>query len=211
MKLGEKIKAARKAKGWSQATLGEKVNISQVAIKKIESNDTKDSRHLVKIYRVLDLPMTDLHYGIVDSTDKTSTKPVKDLVGDRNLPVYASVEGGGGAIILSTDPVDYVRRPAPLAEVKDGYGLIISLDSMIPEFKPGDTALVHPHLPPIRGEACVFYADDGKGTVRATIKSFVSKTATQWHVEQWNPPKKFTLSRAEWQQCHRVVGKYGRR
>src|SRR4029450_11807661 len=30
------------------------------------------------------------------------------------LPVYASAEGGGGALIITNEPIDYVRRPEPL-------------------------------------------------------------------------------------------------
>ena len=36
-----------------------------------------------------------------------------------DLPVYASAEGGGGAIIITSEPIDFVRRPEPLLSVRD--------------------------------------------------------------------------------------------
>ena len=210
MNIGAKIKELRNKQGWSQERLAAKAGVSQVAIRKIEAGITKKSRYINEIAQALGKTAADLD-PTLSGTNGTILTKTDALSRERNLPVYGSAEGGAGAIIVSTDPVDYVRRPAPLAEVKDGYGIIVLLDSMAPEFKPGDIVLVHPHLPPIGGESCVFYADDGNGLVRASIKSFVRASHGHWHVEQWNPPKKFTLSRAEWQKCHRVVGKYSRR
>jgi len=46
MSLGEKIRRAREAKGWSQAELAKRVGISQPAIKKIEAGQTLKSRFL---------------------------------------------------------------------------------------------------------------------------------------------------------------------
>lgn len=209
MNIGAKIKVLRKERHLSQAALAERSGVSQPAIKKIEAGDTKKSRFLPDIARALGVTVTDLEDNSKDPHNKPITA-AQPITGERDLPVYGATEGGDGSVILSVDAVDYVRRPAPLANVRDGYGIIVTGDSMRPEFRPGDIALVHPHLPPVSGEACVFYADD-HGTVRATIKVFVRATETAWHVEQWNPPKKLTLPRREWQKCHRVVGKYSSR
>lgn len=211
MTLGKTIRDRRKARGWSQADLAKAVGISQPAVKKIEDGTTKDPRKLLDIARVLQIPIADIDPTFGSGVQVPLTTPESRLVGERNLPVYAAAEGGKGAMVLSSDPVDYVRRPAPLENVRDGYGIIIVSESMVPEFRPGDTALVHPHLAPAHGEAAVFYSEDAGGEVLVTIKSLVRVTATHWHVQQWNPPKKLTLSRKEWPKCHRVVGRYSRR
>lgn len=205
---GDKIRTAREARGWSQAELGEKVGTSQQTIDKLERGIVSHSRYLRQILSILQLSEGEAANAPIPLS---VGKEINHLLGQRDLPVYGAAEGGDGALIISVEPVDYVRRPAPLENVKDGYGLIVLLDSMVPEFRPGDTALIHPHLPPVAGKACVFYADDGAGQVRTVIKSFVRQTATHWHVEQWNPPKKFSLDKKEWQRCHRVVGRYDSR
>lgn len=207
MELGQKIRERREARGLSQAALARKVGTHQQTIEKIEKGTVKYSRYLHRITAELDLPFP----GASGHDGASSNSTAEPLVGERDLPVYGAAEGGRGALIVTNDPVDYVRRPAPLAQVKDGYGLIIVGESMVPEMKPGETALVHPHLPPVAGEPCVFYADNEAGEQRVTVKSYVRSTSTHWHVEQWNPPRKFTLDRKEWQRCERIVGKYSRR
>lgn len=206
--LGTQIRQVRESLGLSQAELAAKVGTFQQTIDKIESGITKHSRYLPKILAVLEIKAPT---PAEPSGNEPFTNPQNYLVGERNLPVFASAEGGDGALIMSSEPFEHVRRPQPLENVKDGYAIIVAGESMEPEFKAGDLALVHPHLPPVRGEACVFYADDHNGTVTASIKSFVRQTASHWHVEQWNPKKKLQLTRRDWQKCHRIVGKYTRR
>ena len=55
-------------------------------------------------------------------------------------------------MIRSVDPVDWVPRPAPVAHINDAYCMLISGDSMFPEFRPGDSAIVNPRLPIVGGE-----------------------------------------------------------
>lgn len=207
--IGHQIRERRKQRGMSQAALAEKIGTHQQTIEKIEGGTVKHSRYLNAIRQELDLPYpVGRPQAPAKEQKQTSYQP---LVGEKDLPVYGAAEGGGGALVVSNDPVDYVRRPAPLANVRDGYGMIVVGESMVPEMKPGETALVHPHLPPIAGEPCVFYSDNGLGEQLVTVKSFMKATSTHWHVEQWNPPKQFTLERKQWQRCERIVGKYSRR
>lgn len=211
MDLGETIKAARQAKGLSQQALGKAVGISQPAVKKIEAGTTKNPRKILEIAKVLDIPLSKIAPDLEAAGLANLTMIKENVPTERNFPVYASAEGGRGSMVLSSDPVEYIARPDAMARISDGYGIIVVSTSMVPEFKPGDVAHVHKVLPPIAGEACVLYSDDGNGAVLVTIKSFIKATAADWHVEQWNPKRKFTLSRKDWQTCHRVVGKTGRR
>ena len=137
--------------------------------------------------------------------------PGEALVGERNLPVYGTAEGGRGALILTNDPVDWVVRPDPLLRVKDGYGIIVTGDSMTPEHKSGSMALVNPHLPPHPGDTCVFRSVSDEGTENACIKELRRWSDTTWYVRQHHPRKDFTLKRSEWQVCHVTVGNYKRR
>jgi len=216
MNTGEKIRAAREKKGWSQAKLGAEVArllglpkaIKQQSIDAIEAGKTQKSRFENEILQLL---------GLVEAptfrpdVEPAFTNPQNSFLSGGNLPVHAAAEGGGGAMILSTDPVGYTALPDLIKNSRDGYGIIVIGTSMVPEFRPHDTALVHKRLPPVPGEAAVFYSDDGHGSVIVSIKTFLRETSTHWHVEQHNPRRKFSFPKSEWQTCHRVVGKYSRR
>jgi transcriptional regulator with XRE-family HTH domain len=211
---GEIIRRKREELGWSQAQLGNRVGISQPAIKKIEAGDSRHSKFLPKIAQVLAIPLSDLDLSLSGVVAAPENAPPARILGERNFPVHASAEGGPGQIIVSHEPVDFMARPAPLIHVRDSYGLLITGTSMEPEYRQGDTALVDPHLPVIQGEVYIFYAEKA-GEARATIKFLRRATTDKWLLSQHNPPegtaKDFTLTRREWQWAHRVIGKYSRR
>jgi phage repressor protein C with HTH and peptisase S24 domain len=215
MEPGEIIRRKREELGWSQAQLGNRVGISQPAIKKIESGDSRHSKFLPKIAQVLSIPLADLDASLSGVTLPPAGEAMGSarILGERDFPVHASAEGGPGQIIVSHDAVDFMARPAPLIHVRDSYGLLITGTSMEPEYRQGDTALVNPHLPVIPGEVYIFYAEKA-GEARATIKFLRRASAEKWLVSQHNPPdgmaKDFALSRREWQWAHRVIGKYSR-
>jgi transcriptional regulator with XRE-family HTH domain len=213
--LGERIRKAREAMHLTQGQLADLVGTRQQTIGKIETGALRHSRFMTRIVETLGL--------VADKTFTPSLFPVRiadapipkgTLLGDKDLPVLGATEAGSGMLTVSSDPVDYVRRPDRLINVKDAYGLIIAGDSMEPAFEPGDTILIHPHLPPIPNTDVVLYADNGFGEVRTLIKRLVRFTATEWHLIQHNPPpgkrKEIVIPRAEWQRCHRIVGKFCR-
>ena len=213
MTSGEIVRARRKELGLTQAKLAEAVGTNQQTIDKIEKDAIRHSRFFARIAATLGLALEEIDptsyppspHGVVPGTI---------LTGARDLPVHASAEGGKGQIIVSTEAVDHVLRPAPLANVRGGYGLIVVGESMCPEFEPGDIALINPHLPPVGNVTCVFYSEAADGEVRATVKRLIRATADAWHVRQWNPPAgekpEFKLARTEWNKCHCTVGKYSR-
>jgi len=127
-----------------------------------------------------------------------------------DLPVFASAEGGGGAIIITSEPIDYVRRPEPLLSVRDGYGCYVIGDSMSPAYEQGDLLLVHPGRPVRPGDDCVFVRDQGDGTQQALVKRLLRTTPEKWRVRQFNPAKDFDLDRSQWQKVQLIVGKYSR-
>ena len=213
--LGEIVKRAREAKGWSQEELARRVRISQPAIKKIESGETLQSKFLPQIAAVLDLDVNVLIAPRSVEDDQRRIIPRRELLSNgRDFPIHAAAEGGLGTVIVSSEPVDFMPRPAPLLHVRDSYGILIVGTSMEPEFRQGDTALVNPHLPAMSGEPHIFYAEK-HGEGRATVKELRRQTAENWLVHQHNPPEgqkpDFALSRREWQWAHRIVGTYKRR
>lgn len=211
---GEIIRTAREARGMTQAELASKVATKQQTIDKIEKGTIKHSRLFPRIALELRLDIGKLVPDLATKVQPDGLSQGPDFRSNtRDFPVHASAMGGPGEIIVSADPVSWVMRPTPLIGVSKSYGIIVVGESMIPEFWPGDTALINPHLPPERGATFVFYAE-AEGEVRATIKHLLRWSERVWHVRQWNPSKgrgmEFTLSRSEWGKCHRVVGKYSK-
>lgn len=193
----------------SQAALARAVGVSQQVIGQIETGAVQRTRFLLELATALGVAPGELDptYAQVPID---AVIPGERLVGAKNFPIYASVEGGEGSLLLSYDAVDYVKRPAPLENVRGGYGLIVTGESMVPAFRPGDIALVHPHKPVRREDVAVFYRAF-LFDVHATIKEYVSHSEQGWRVKRYRPEEtEFILPSSEWQQCHLVVGKYSR-
>lgn len=206
--VGETIRDARDRKRWSQETLAKEAGgVGQSTIDRVEKGQFK------RMPSVLPALCTALGIPLPDLDGRTASLPGNRVTGDRDFPVYASAEGGAGEIIRSTDPIDFIPRPSPVAHVKEAYGLVITGESMWPEFKPGETALINPLLPVLGDEVHVFYSEL-EGEARASIKHLRRATPTEWLVTQHNPPrgksKDFALSRREWRWAHRVFGKHSR-
>jgi len=110
----------------------------------------------------------------------------------KDLPTLGTAAGselGQGAFQLSTDVIEYVRRPPGLFGVKDAYALYVEGDSMYPRFEPGDLIFCHPHKKPRGGDYIVVQEpDSNNGENRAFIKRLVKITSTTLVVEQFNPP-----------------------
>jgi hypothetical protein len=82
---------------------------------------------------------------------------------------------------------------------------------MVPALRPGDTVLIHPHLPPKVEDICLFISQKN-GEFVATIKEYVGQTKDHWKVKRYKPEEKeFLLRKSEWQTCHVSVGRYSRR
>lgn len=230
MEAGKLIREERLKRGWSQARLGKEVGISQVAIKKIETGPvlggTLKSKHLPKIAEILSIPLKKLDSSLSQHGDGNvnhpqevilpnrnpplQTIPGEQLMGRVDLPVYSIVQGGRGALVLSSEPFTTITRPHILLGLRDAYGVLVKGNSMAREYSEGDIAYVDPHKHPKEDDPCVFQSHKEDGTVEAIIKYLARSpdaSDTLWYVKQSNPVKKFTLKKAEWQICHVAVGK----
>ena len=135
----------------------------------------------------------------------------EDLVGERDLPIYASAEGGPYGMVVDSRPIEWVKRPAPLIGVPNAFGTYVVGDSMEPAYFQGDMILIHPSRPVSPGDDVLITARRIDGEVAALVKRLLRATADQWKVKQYNEPKEFSLKRSEWQRAYVVVGKYNRR
>jgi transcriptional regulator with XRE-family HTH domain len=209
MSLAENVRKFRIRMGLSQKALADQIGVRQNTIAAIESGDTKRTKYLADLARVLKVNIADLDPDLGHS--ETFTIPGSDLVGALDLPLYGSVEAGEGGLVLSNEPVDQIRRPAPLANVRGGYGVIVVGESMVPLLRSGDIALVHPHLPPKSEDLCLFMSDR-EGEFKATIKEFRGQTKDLWKVRRYHPAERdYSLKKKDFAKCQVVVGIYKRR
>jgi phage repressor protein C with HTH and peptisase S24 domain len=119
--------------------------------------------------------------------------PVPVPSGDpKDLPVLGTAAGGelgNGSFQMTTDVIDWVRRPAGLSGAKDAYALYVEGESMSPRFEPGDLVFIHPHRKALSGDYVVIQEpDSNNGEPRAFIKKLVKVTGTTLRVTQFNPP-----------------------
>lgn len=215
--IGERVRARRKALDKSQDWLAEMAGTSQTTIDKIEHNRSLRSRFLPAVFTALGLPLDELVTGMAplniegldghDGRDQALPVPVGTK---KDLPVYSSAEGGPGGIIFSPEPIDYLIRPEPLANVKAGYAMYTMGESMSPAFEQGDLLLINPHLPYRSGDDVLIYRIE-HGQNEAVVKRLRRATAENWQLEQFNPAKNLSLPRGLWPVCHVIVGKYSRR
>lgn len=217
--FGDMVRDERERQGLSQQELAGLANTTQASIDRIERNVVERSRSAPEVAAALGIafPLSKKSKGL--ATTQAVTAPVDKgaLVGVPDLPIYTAVRAGAidDSVLVNPDPIDYVKRPEPLAKAKNGYGLYILGDSMFPAYKHGDLALIHPNLPATAGDEVVVCSQDVNGEHYAVIKLLVRATADKWHLKQYNPPEgepaEFTLDRREWPICHLVVGNYRKR
>lgn len=208
------VKKARAMKGISQPELARRVGTSQQTIDKIESGKVQRSSYMAAIALELGVPL-DRVLKVPSKSNAVAHIPAHTLISEEHdLPVYAATQGDAGVQVLSTDPVEYVLRPQPLARVRDGYGVIVADDSMWPEVQSGDISLVNPHLPPRVGDTCVFRSASKDGAQRSCIKHLRKVTDKDWHVTEWNrngSKHEFVLKRADFPVAHVTIGHFRRR
>src|SRR5690606_16677457 len=121
--LGERIRYARDAAKLTQMDVAKHFGISRVSVTQWESNTTKPD--LDRIGELAALLNTSVEWLLKRegypplAVDKPAKKgkptviiPGNDLVGERDMPVYAAAMGGDGHLIVTFDAIDYYKRPA---------------------------------------------------------------------------------------------------
>lgn len=206
MELAEMIRVRRIEMGLSQEQLASKAGTSQQNVERIENGTVKHSRYMNAILRELGLESGTAPKG-------EASRPIPQFLGESDLPVYSAVEGGPGEMVVSTEPIDFVPRPWFLKNVKDGYAVVVTGESMIPVYEPGDLVIVNPRLQAIRGKNAIFVSGSHElGDFKATVKRLLRSAPDAWHVKQYNPPdgmtEEFALPKRQWPLALRIVGRY---
>lgn len=147
---------------------------------------------------------------------KAYTQMVKRLPppaeqGPAEVPVWASAEAGSdGAMVLTSEPIDYIRRSERMQGVKNPFAFYVIGSSMSPAIEHGDQVVVNPAVPVRPGVDCVFVHEDGSGTMLALVKRLLRSGPDSWRVRQFNPAKDFDLSKKKWAKALCITEKrYG--
>lgn len=214
----DRIKAIRKLHKLTQERFAERLGVERGAVGNWELGKGIKTENLAQISDEFNVPLDWIAHGRgpTPGTNEPDPSPIHRpppvILGERDMPVYAAVEGGAGEMVVSTDPIELVPRPWYMREVRDGYAVLVVGDSMVPVFEPGDIAVVNPRLPPMRGKDLILISNEERGEFRASIKRLVNMTAVHWHLHQFNPPRgqqqDFAWARKDWPKALRVVGKY---
>lgn len=225
--IGSRIKAARQAKGFTQQQVADHFGIRRVSVTQWESDTTTPTvERIGELSAFLEVTSEWLlrHEGAgpAVSGNPQRQKGMKPVIipGDqlvhplKRLPIYAAAMGGNGHSIVTFEEIDNVKMPTILENVRGGYGILITGDSMVPAYRPSDIGLVNPNLPAARDTDVILYHRPPiwqSGEEEAMIKHLVGMNDREWRLEQYNPAQVFAEHRSDWPICHRVVGKYNAR
>ena len=173
MSIGERLRAARKAKNWTQAQLAEASKVKQGSISQIERGDQQNSIHTVALAMALNVPAEWLSEGTPEnhqpkveegknSYDSEHMLFSRQADPANRIPIvgnaqagpegywddHGQLEHGDGFIVASSnDP--------------DAYALRVRGDSMAPTIKNGQIVVIEPNNPPHLGENVLVCTTDG--------------------------------------------------
>lgn len=213
--LPERLDRLMREAGYNPRSLSLKASLGATAVRDIIDGRIASPRYqtLQALAGILGIKVEYLASGgAADPRQAVEAVRAPSLADPRDLPVYGAAQGGvGGAMLVSSDPIQYVSRPQPLLTVRSGYGVFVVGESMSPAYEQGDIALVHPSLPPRRGADVILIRHDVDGTRHVLVKRLIGWTDEAWRVKQYNPAGEFELPRADWAEIQTIVGKYNGR
>ncbi|MFC2292644.1 MAG: helix-turn-helix domain-containing protein [Kingella oralis] len=174
MTFAERVKARRIELGLSQAKLGKLAgNVPQSTIGQIENGRNKSTAKIVELAEALQTSVEYLLHGkeeasppaITNVFDNNVNLALKHIL--HRIPVISWVQAGcwRGIEHYRDDDLEYIEITT---DIKDGFGLRVQGDSMMPEFAQGDIIVVAPHAQPENGSYVVVVQDD-----KATFKKLV--------------------------------------
>lgn len=167
-----RLKVARLAKFPNLKDFCKATGYSELIYKEIEDGSSNMSRKMaVKVAKVLDLDVSDLldgsdhppanglHHGTVGETPELK---MPDGQKARFVPLLSMAQCGR---MMAYDDSAYDHSGFIALNPKDGkaFALTLAGDSMIPDIRPGDTALVYPSFPPKNGGVVIARLNDDHG------------------------------------------------
>lgn len=127
----------------------------------------------------------------------------------KDVPVLGTATGGSDAdfTIMNGDAVDWVRRPPRIMGRKDVFALWVKSNSMAKWRSSGDLVYCEAVRGPKNGDYVVLemHPDKEDAYHPAFLKKLVSQGGNYYTVEQYNPPKTFTIPKKNVRNIFRVI------
>jgi hypothetical protein len=225
--LGKLIKTAREAKGWDQIELGRHFGVTKSAVNQWESGkNVPDQRKQPRLAQLLEVDPNMVRALAAGEKwppepkqasflmDRPARRPLAEPatappvpMGRADIPVWASAAAGDddGAMILTSEPIDYIKRTERTATVTDPWAFHVIGDSMLERLAQGDQVVINPAMPLLPMTDCVFVHQSEDGNLYALVKRLLRATPDVWRVRQLNPAKDFELSRRKWAKVYRIA------
>jgi phage repressor protein C with HTH and peptisase S24 domain len=222
MGIGKRIEAAMIAARKKPVDIARHFKISESAVSQWFSKDTgPKATRLVDLARFLNTTVEALmRENAPEPTQSsflplppTSPAPIKAEQEETStetgppIPVWASAAAGDGdgSMILTSEPIDWIKRTERTARVKDPFAFHIVGDSMLERLAPGDQVIVSTALPLLPMTDCVFIHTASDGMIYALVKRLLRANGDAWKVRQLNPHRDFELNRRRWSKVYRIA------
>lgn len=218
MTLGEKIRAARKAKRWSLQQVADQLGVTLAAVSQWETGASKPSgKSRAKLSQILNLSASDLLevYAEIPTLKVQHIPPALSPVefeGDP-VPVYWHTVGEDGVLHIERRPIGMIPRMDYLRYSRFAFGIECYGDQMAPVFERRDIVIVNPDRPVVPGDDVVLvrnFNPKDVGPFEGILRRLLGETATHWVVRQYNPPKDYKLAKSDWPKALHVGGKKSR-
>jgi SOS-response transcriptional repressor LexA len=110
--------------------------------------------------------------------------------------------------IESGHSIERLPRPPSLAADAEAYAITVVGDSMWPRFRPGRRIAVSPRSPIAVGDDVLIILAErsSAGNRFVLLKELVRRTSTHIELRQFNPDSTVSVSGAEVETIHKVVG-----
>lgn len=166
MSVGKEIRRRRKALKWTLEDMVERVGSDTGNLSRIETGKQGASEDMLrKIAQALGCTVADLFAG-----SEVPGNVVAVPIGSRRIPLISCVQAG--AMTEAVDPyalgdaAEWMLTDLELSQ--NAFALRIKGDSMLPEFREGDTVIIDPAVQPVPGDFVV--AKNGEN--EATFKKY---------------------------------------
>lgn len=204
-----KLRAAREAKGLSQAQLAKKVGYKDASVYQDieEGRSQMGEKMAIKIAKVLGVDVEELTNGSDHPTDRDGMRGTFGAVPNIGLPpgmtakyvpLLSMAQCG---TMMAYDDGAYAHDGFLAFNPQDPKAFAVTLagDSMVPRFEPGDVAVVYPSKPPKNG--CVVIArlnEDNGGDVMLKLYQSSGENVTLSSYNPAYPAMQFHRSAFAW-------------
>lgn len=164
MSVGDNIRRMRKARGWKILELASRVDSDVGNISRLERGKQGYSDEMLqKLATALGCTVADLFAG-ASQENNVSQVPL----GTRRIPLISYVQAGYMTEAIDSyavgDAAEWMLTDLELS--MNAFALRIKGDSMMPEFREGDTVIIDPSVAPLPGDYVVAKNGDNEATFK---------------------------------------------